>query len=80
LLLARELLTPSGSMFVQISDENLHHVKELMDEVFGTENLAGVIVFAKTSSASGATLSTTTDFLLWYARDYLATQISPVVS
>ena len=38
LLLARELLAPSGSVFVQISDENLHHVRELMDEVFGAEN------------------------------------------
>jgi adenine-specific DNA-methyltransferase len=38
LLLARELLSPSGSIFVQISDENLHHVRELLDEVFGEEN------------------------------------------
>ena len=43
LLLARELLTESGSCFVQISDENLHHVRELMDEVFGSENFIGVI-------------------------------------
>ncbi len=42
LLLARELLTPSGSIFVQISDENLHHVRELMDEVFGAENFCCV--------------------------------------
>ena len=39
LLLARELLAPSGSIFVQISDENVHHVRELMDEVFGAENV-----------------------------------------
>ena len=69
LLLARELLTPSGSIFVQISDENLHHVRELMDEVFGEENFVSVISFAKTSSASGLLLSTVTDFLLWYAKD-----------
>ena len=49
LLLARELLAPSGSMFVQISDENLHHVRELMDEVFGSENSSRVITFAKTT-------------------------------
>lgn len=48
LLLAKDLLTPSGSVFVQISDENLHHVREVMDEVFGAENSAGVIVFKKT--------------------------------
>ena len=40
LLLARDLLSPTGSIFVQISDENLHHVREVMDEVFGTENFA----------------------------------------
>ena len=48
LLLARELLTPSGSVFVQISDENVHHVREVMDEVFGEENFAGQIVVQKT--------------------------------
>ena len=45
LLLARELLTPSGSIFVQISDENLHHVRELMDEVFGEENFVSVVTY-----------------------------------
>ena len=69
LLLAHELLTPSGSIFVQISDENLHHVRELMDEVFGAENFCCVIPFAKTSSATSELLATTTDFVLWYARD-----------
>jgi len=50
LLLARDLLHPSGSVFVQISDENLHHVRELMDEVFGADNLLGIITFKKTTS------------------------------
>lgn len=72
LLLARELLTTSGSIFVQISDENLHHVREVMDEVFGTENFVAVIVFSKTSSASGDNLSSVSDFLLWYGRDALS--------
>ncbi|HVF11206.1 MAG TPA: DNA methyltransferase [Abditibacteriaceae bacterium] len=49
LLLCRELLTDSGSIFVQISDENLHRVRCLMDEVFGAENFCGIIVFSKTS-------------------------------
>jgi DNA methylase len=49
LLLARDLLHESGSCFVQISDENLHHVRELMDDVFGVENFFSQITFAKTS-------------------------------
>jgi adenine-specific DNA-methyltransferase len=69
LLIARELLTPSGSIFVQISDENLHHVREVMDEVFGAENFVSVIVFEKTSGASTKALATINDYLLWYAKD-----------
>jgi adenine-specific DNA-methyltransferase len=68
LFLARDLLTPSGSIFVQISDENLHHVTELLDEVFGSESRIAVISFKKTGFASDETISTTHDFLLWYAR------------
>ena len=69
LLLTRELLAESGSVFVQISDENLHHVREVMDEVFGAENCISVISFAKTTSASGDLLGSVNDFLLWYAKD-----------
>ena len=69
LWLAKELLTPSGSIFVQISDENLHHVREVMDEVFGESNFVSVIAFSKTTGFSGRTLSSVADFLLWYARD-----------
>ena len=54
---------------MQISDENLHHVRELMDEVFGPENACSIITFAKTSSASGYLLSTVSDYLLWYSKD-----------
>ena len=54
LLLARELLTPSGSVFVQIWDENLHHVREVMDEVFGAENFVSIIAFAKTIERSSS--------------------------
>lgn len=50
LLLARELLAPSGSIFVQISDENLHHVREVLDEVFGAENFVSVITFRTTAN------------------------------
>ncbi len=69
LLVARDLLTPSGSVFVQISDDNLHHVREVMDEVFGAENFASVIAFKKTTSATSEGLPSIADYLLWYARD-----------
>lgn len=68
-LLARDLLHPSGSAFVQISDENLHHVRELMDEVFGPQNFLSLVTFSKTSGATTKTLPTTSDYLLWYAKD-----------
>lgn len=69
LLLCRELFTPSGSIFVQISDENLHHVREVMDEVFGGENACGIISFAKTTGQTHRLLASVSDYLLWYARD-----------
>jgi len=68
LLLARDLLTPSGSVFVQISDENLHHVREVMDEVFGADNFVRVITFRTTANLSSTVLGTNSDYLLWYAR------------
>jgi adenine-specific DNA-methyltransferase len=69
LLLARELLSESGSLFVQISDENVHHVREIMDEVFGTTNFVNLITFAKTSNQTTVLLSSISDYLLWYAKD-----------
>ena len=69
LLLARELLHPSGSIFVQMSDTNLHHVREVMDEVFGAECFVSQISFQTTSGSQTRTLATLGDFLLWYARD-----------
>ena len=69
LLLAKDLLAPSGSVFVQISDENLHHVREVMDEVFGAENFCSIITFQKTTGASGELLGATSDYLLFYAKD-----------
>jgi adenine-specific DNA-methyltransferase len=69
LLLARELLTASGSVFVQISDENFHHLRELMDDVFGPENFCAAIEFAKTSGLQSKLLYQVCDFILWYARD-----------
>jgi len=69
LLLARGLLARSGSIFVQIGDENLHHVREVMDEVFGSDNFCGVIAFKKTSGQSSALLANIFDFVLWYTLD-----------
>lgn len=69
LTLAKDLLHESGSIFVQISDENIHHVKELLDEIFGPQNLCSVITFAKTSGFSPILLSNVSDYVLWYAKD-----------
>ncbi len=69
LLLARELLTDSGSCFVQISDENVHLVRNLMDEVFGVKNFIRMITFAKTGSMTSNQLSRTSDYLLWFCKN-----------
>jgi len=69
LILARELLTESGSCFVQISDENVHLVRCLMDEIFGSENFARSITFKTTSGFKTNILSRTSDYLIWYAKD-----------
>lgn len=69
LLLARELLHESGSVFVQISDDNVHHVKEIMSEIFGVSNYCSTILFRKTTTQSGNLLPATNDFLLWYAKN-----------
>lgn len=68
LLLARELLAQTGSIFVQIGDENVHHVRELLDEVFGAENYSGHIVYRTKSPLGVSLLGRSFDHLLWYAR------------
>jgi adenine-specific DNA-methyltransferase len=70
LLLARELLDEAGSCFMQISDENLHHVRELMDEVFGPENFVSLIPFTKTTAATSILLPAVCDHLLWYGKEH----------
>ena len=69
LLLARELLTESGSCFVQIGDENVHRVGTVMDEVFGAKNRVATISYATTGSSSTKTLPQIADYMLWYAKD-----------
>jgi len=70
LSLARELLSPSGSIFVQISDENLHHIREVLDEIFSRENFVSIIACVKTSGLESTTrLPATFDYIVWYAKD-----------
>ena len=68
LLLVRELLSDSGSVFVQISDENLHHVRELCDEIFDKMNFIAVIPFKKTSGLGSSGLDSINDYLVWYCK------------
>jgi adenine-specific DNA-methyltransferase len=69
LVVARDLLTESGSVFVQIGEENMHLVRSLLDEVFGSENYCSTVAFRKTTTQSGDLLPDTNDYLLWYAKD-----------
>ena len=69
LVLMRELLADTGSLFMQIGDENVLRVGLLLDEVFGAENRVSLIPFATTSGSSSKTLPSVADFLLWYAKD-----------
>ena len=75
LLVARDLLTPSGSVFVQISDENLHHVREVMDEVFGPECSVVTFVAKKKGSQKSSVVDPVNDYLLWYGRSQRATGV-----
>ena len=68
LTVARDLLTDSGSIFVQIGDENVHLVRALLEEVFGKDNFVSEIVFQKTSSTSSEALSGVYDLLLWFRK------------
>ncbi|PDH67240.1 MAG: site-specific DNA-methyltransferase [Sphingomonadaceae bacterium MED-G03] len=68
LTVARDLLTESGSVFVQIGDENVHRVRALMDEVFGSDNFCGTITFAKNSGATDDLLASPNDHIVWFAK------------
>ena len=69
LLLARELLTDSGSCFVQISDENVHLVRNLMDEVFGKENFVKQIIFRTKMPLKSKYMSSINDYILWFSKN-----------
>ena len=70
LTVARDLLSESGSIFVQIGDENVHRVRALMDEVFGADNLCAQMTVVKTAGQSAELIAGTADFVLWYARTH----------
>lgn len=69
LILAKKLLKETGSCAVQISDENLHYVRSIMDEVFGTKNFVSVIAFVKKNQVNAKTLPTISDYIVWYAKN-----------
>jgi adenine-specific DNA-methyltransferase len=69
LMVARELLTESGSIFVQIGDENVHRVRAVMDEVFGEENCVAQIAYSTTSAQTTRVISNPKDYVLWYAKN-----------
>ena len=78
LTVARDLLTESGSIFVQIGDENVHRVRAVMDEVFGEENFCGQISFRTTGGQSNSLLASSFDILLWYGRNRSAIKYRPL--
>src|SRR3990172_862990 len=80
LLLARDLLSPTGSMFVQISDENVHHVRELMDEVFGPENFVVTFVVKKKGGQKDRRIEQTVDYILWYSKDFERLKFKKLIS
>lgn len=78
LLLAKKLLHESGSIFVQISDENVHHVRELMDEVFGPQNFINQIGFRTAMTKPTDRLNNVFDYVLWYSKDKLNLKFRPL--
>lgn len=69
LLLAKELLHESGSVFVQISEENLHRIRLMLDEVFGADNSVALVTYSTTGGFASSSLSRTGDYILWYAKN-----------
>lgn len=78
LVLARDLLQESGSLFVQIGDENLHNVRSLLDEIFLPENFVSLISMKKTGGQSSNTLAGVCDYLIWYSRDRQHVKYNPI--
>ncbi|SIM31197.1 site-specific DNA-methyltransferase [Cuniculiplasma divulgatum] len=68
LLLAKDLLSETGSIFVQMNDENLHHVREIMDEVFGNQNFVAIITYQTATNQNTKTIQRLHDYLIWYSK------------
>lgn len=79
LIVARDLLTESGSIFVQIGDENMHRVRAVMDEVFGDINHSGTISFFKTSSQSTDGIQSVVDYVICFAKDKKRQKLRPLL-
>lgn len=79
LTVARDLLSESGSIFVQIGDENVHRVRALMDELFSPSNCIAQIINSTTTSSSSQYLDSTADFVLWYGKDFKKTKYRPLL-
>lgn len=80
LVLARDLLTDSGSIVVQIGDENVHRVRALLDEVFGDHNSVGLIFVKKTGGLGASGLKSVGDWIVWYAREKEKLKFRPLFS
>lgn len=79
LTVARDLLTDSGSIFVQIGDENVHRVRAVLDEVFGDENFSSIITFQSTTSLGTIGLSAAGDYIVWYFKDKTRAKYRPLM-
>src|SRR5262249_50407829 len=80
LTVARDLLAESGSIFVQIGEENIHRVRAVLDEVFGDDNQISLISYQKTTSATADYLPGTVDYILWYAKSRPALKFRQLLS
>ena len=78
IILCKKLLHESGSCFIQISDENLHLVRSIMDEIFGPENFVSLITFKKAGGQASNLLSGISDYLIWYAKDKTKIKFHPL--
>ena len=76
----RDLLTESGSIFVQIGDEHVHRVRAVLDEIFGESNFVSNLVFKKTGGQSSSAIANVNDFILWYAKDRTRLKSRPLYS
>lgn len=78
LQLSRELLNDSGSIFIQISDDNIDSVKQILSEIFGAKNLISVITIKKTTSTTSNLISNVSDYVIWYAKDKSKLKFNPL--